>query len=101
MAELIATIMPSMEVIRMVSSGTEAVMSAIRVARDYTNREYIIKFRGCLQFLRRITKEYGALLIFDEVITGFRLSCGGAQGVLQTHGGEYETDCPGCSQNLW
>ena len=156
-AELIADIMPSMEMTRMVSSGTEAVMSAIRLARGYTGREYIIKFRGCyhghsdgllvkagsgaltqavpdsagvpagytkytliaeynneasvkrlfeeyrdkiaavviepvaanmgvvppkegfLNFVRDITKTYGALLIFDEVITGFRLALGGAQ----------------------
>lgn len=156
-AMLIREMMPSMEMTRMVSSGTEAVMSAIRVARGYTGRNYIIKFRGCyhghsdgllvkagsgaltqgqpdslgvpadytkntlvaeynnqasvkvlfeqygseiaaivvepvagnmgvvlpepgfLEFLRDITKQYGALLIFDEVITGFRLSPGGAQ----------------------
>ena len=47
MAELIAELMPSMEVSRMVNSGTEAVMSAIRVARGYTGRDYIIKFKGC------------------------------------------------------
>ncbi|MDD6069587.1 MAG: glutamate-1-semialdehyde 2,1-aminomutase [Clostridiales bacterium] len=156
-AMLIREMMPSMEMTRMVSSGTEAVMSAIRVARGYTGRNYIIKFRGCyhghsdgllvkagsgaltqgqpdslgvpadytkntlvaeynnqasvkalfeqygseiaaivvepvaanmgvvlpepgfLEFLRDITKRYGALLIFDEVITGFRLAPGGAQ----------------------
>lgn len=156
-AELISELMPSMEMSRMVNSGTEAVMSAIRLARGYTERDYIIKFRGCyhghsdgllvkagsgaltqsvpdsagvpkgytqytliaeyndedsvrklfeeykgkiaaivvepvaanmgvvlpkegfLQFLRNITNENGALLIFDEVITGFRLSLGGAQ----------------------
>lgn len=157
LAELIRACMPSMEVSRLVSSGTEAVMSAIRVARGYTGRDMIVKFRGCyhghsdgllvkagsgamtqsvpdsrgvpadytkntlvaeynhpesverlfeeygdkiaavivepvaanmgvvlpepgfLEFLREITKEKGALLIFDEVITGFRLSLGGAQ----------------------
>ena len=141
----------------MVSSGTEAVMSAIRTARGYTGRDKIVKFKGCyhghsdgllvkagsaalttsvpdsagvpedytkhtlvalyndresveklfqanpkeiaavivepvaanmgvvlpeagfLEFLREITKQYGALLIFDEVITGFRLALGGAQ----------------------
>ena len=156
-AMLIREMMPSMEMTRMVSSGTEAVMSAIRVARGYTGRNYIIKFRGCyhghsdgllvkagsgaltqgqpdslgvpadytkntlvaeynnqvsvkalfeqygseiaaivvepvaanmgvvlpesgfLEFLQDITKQYGALLIFDEVITGFRLAPGGAQ----------------------
>jgi len=47
MAELIRKIMPSMEVVRMVNSGTEATMSAIRLARAYTGREKIIKFEGC------------------------------------------------------
>ena len=157
MAELLAELVPSMEGSRLVSSGTEATMSAIRVARGYTRRDKIIKFRGCyhghsdgllvkagsaalttsvpdsagvpadytkntlvaeynnresvrelfeanpdsiaaiivepvaanmgvvlpqdgfLAFLREITSEYGALLIFDEVITGFRLALGGAQ----------------------
>lgn len=157
LAELIAELVPSMEVNRLVSSGTEAVMSAIRTARGYTRRDKIIKFKGCyhghsdgllvkagsaalttsvpdsagvpldytkhtlsalyndkssveklfrenpdqiaavvvepvaanmgvvlpkpgfLEFLREITKRYGALLIFDEVITGFRLALGGAQ----------------------
>ena len=156
-AELINECIPSMEVSRLVSSGTEAVMSAIRVARGYTKRDKIIKFKGCyhghsdgllvkagsaalttavpdssgvpsdytkntlvalyndkksveelfskykeeiaavivepvaanmgvvlpeddfLHFLRDITKSNGSLLIFDEVITGFRLSLGGAQ----------------------
>lgn len=156
-AELISGMMPSMQMIRMVNSGTEAVMSAIRVARGYTKKEYIIKFKGCyhghsdgllvkagsgvimqsvpdsagvpsgytqytlianyndaesverlfdeykgkiaavvvepvaanmgvvppkkgfLEFLRKITEENDSLLIFDEVITGFRLSIGGAQ----------------------
>ena len=157
LAEMVQEIMPSMEMMRLVNSGTEAVMSAIRVARGYTGRDKIIKFRGCyhghsdgllvkagsaalttsvpdsagvpadytkntlvaeyndcdsvkelfdnnkdeiaavivepvaanmgvvlprhgfLEFLRDITKENGSLLIFDEVITGFRLSIGGAQ----------------------
>lgn len=157
MAELLAKLVPSMEVSRLVSSGTEATMSAIRVARGFTGRDKIIKFRGCyhghsdgllvkagsaalttsvpdsagvpadftkhtlvaeynnpssvealfaanpkdiaavivepvaanmgvvlpkqgfLSFLREITERYGALLIFDEVITGFRLALGGAQ----------------------
>lgn len=156
-AMLIRKMMPSMALTRMVSSGTEAVMSAIRTARGFTGRDYIVKFRGCyhghsdgllvkagsgaltggqpdslgvpadftkytlvaeynseesvenifknfadkiaavvvepvaanmgvvppkegfLQFLRNITDKYGSLLIFDEVITGFRLSTGGAQ----------------------
>ena len=157
MAELIIEMVPSIQKVRMVSSGTEATMSAIRLARGYTGREAILKFagnyhghgdsfliqagsgaitlglpnspgvtmgtardtviaeynnlesvraifrekgdqiaaiivepvsgnmgcvppsEGFLQGLSDITKEYGALLIFDEVITGFRLAKGGAQ----------------------
>ncbi len=157
LAHLIRKHIPSMELLRLVNSGTEAVMSAVRAARGYTGRDKIVKFEGCyhghsddllvkagsglltnsipdsagvpgsctentllaaynnkqsveklfekygediaciivepcaanmgvvppqdgfLQFLRNITKEYGSLLIFDEVITGFRLSLGGAQ----------------------
>ena len=158
MAELICSLVPSMEMVRMVNSGTEAVMSAIRAARGFTGRSKIVKFAGCyhghsdsmlvkagsgvmtagipdsagvpegctrdtltavyndlqsvedifgacgseiaavivepvaanmgvvlpeegfLTGLRRICDENGALLIFDEVITGFRLSLSGAQG---------------------
>lgn len=158
LAQLISELMPSIEMSRLVNSGTEAVMSAIRAARGFTGRDMIIKFRGCyhghsdamlvkagsgaltqsvpdslgvpsdvtkntlvadyneeesvaclfskykdqiaavivepvaanmgvvlpddgfLPFLRNITREHGALLIFDEVITGFRLGLGGAQG---------------------
>lgn len=157
LAELIKKCVPSMQMMRLVSSGTEAVMSAVRVARGFTRRDKIIKFIGCyhghsdgllmkagsgvltgaipnsagvpkdyakytllaqyndensvrklmeeygneiacivvepvaanmgvvlpkpgfLKFLREITEKYGALLIFDEVITGFRLALGGAQ----------------------
>ncbi len=157
LAKLIAELVPGIEVSRLVSSGTEAVMSAVSVARGYTKRDKIIKFKGCyhghsdgllvkagsaalttsvpdsagvpadytkntlvaqyndrtsveelfaankgeiaavivepvaanmgvvlpdkgfLEFLREITERCGALLIFDEVITGFRLSLGGAQ----------------------
>lgn len=157
LAALIRDCIPSMELVRMVNSGTEATMSAIRAARGYTGRDKIIKFKGCyhghsdgllvqagsaaltqsvpdssgvpaafaqqtlialfndrdsvrelfdnnkdqiaalivepvaanmgvvppgegfLQFLREITEENGAVLIFDEVITGFRLGIGGAQ----------------------
>lgn len=157
MAERIVKMMPSVEKVRMVNSGTEATMSAIRLARGYTGRELIIKFAGCyhghgdsflikagsgaitlglpdspgvtkstakdtltadynnlesvkalfeqhkdqiaalivepvagnmgvvppakgfLEGLRELTTEHGALLIFDEVITGFRLAKGGAQ----------------------
>lgn len=158
MAKLICETVPSIDMVRMVNSGTEAVMSAIRVARGYTKRDKIIKFNGCyhghsdgllvragsgvmssgipdsagvpasvtsdtltaeynsldsvqalfdcfgeeiaaiivepvaanmgvvlpqpgfLQDLRDICDRYGSLLIFDEVITGFRLSLTGAQG---------------------
>ncbi|MFA5045191.1 MAG: glutamate-1-semialdehyde 2,1-aminomutase [Paludibacter sp.] len=157
MAELIVSMVPSIEMVRMVSSGTEATMSAIRLARGVTGRNKILKFAGCyhghgdsflikagsgaltlglpdspgvpesiardtltanyndivsvekvfaefgkeiaaiivepvaanmgvvlpekgfLEGLRTITEKQGALLIFDEVITGFRLSPGGAQ----------------------
>lgn len=158
MAELICGMVPSVEMVRMVNSGTEAVMSAIRAARGYTGRDKIIKFNGCyhghsdgllvragsgvmtagvpdslgvpadytkntltaeynnldsvrarfdecgsdiaavvvepvganmgtvlpaegfLQGLRDICDRNGAVLIFDEVITGFRLAPDGAQG---------------------
>jgi len=157
MAELIVEMVPSIEKVRMVNSGTEATMSAVRLARGYTRRECIVKFagnyhghgdsflikagsgaitlglpdspgvtsgiardtliaeynnlksvealflakgkdiaavivepvagnmgvvlpsEGFLQGLYNLTREYGALLIFDEVITGFRLAKGGAQ----------------------
>lgn len=157
LAQLIKKHIPSMEMLRLVNSGTEAVMSAIRAARGYTHRDKIVKFEGCyhghsdgllvkagsglltnsipdssgvpkgytdntllavyndkksveklfekygneiacivvepcaanmgvvppkdgfLQFLRDITHKYKSILIFDEVITGFRLSLGGAQ----------------------
>jgi glutamate-1-semialdehyde 2,1-aminomutase len=155
LAEEISKLIPSMEMMRMVSSGTEATMSALRLARGYTGRSKLIKFignyhghndaflaaagsaaatvpgtpgvpeeivrhtllaqyndldavrahfeasgdeiacvivepmagnmglvlpvDGFLQGLRDLCTEYGALLIFDEVITGFRLAPGGAQ----------------------
>ncbi|MDF2523146.1 MAG: glutamate-semialdehyde--aminomutase [Clostridiales bacterium] len=158
LAEIICDAVPSVEMVRMVSSGTEAVMSAIRLARGCTKRDKILKFEGCyhghsdgllvkagsgalttgvpdsagvpadyarntltasyndceeleavfkehgeglaavivepvagnmgvvppkvefLKLLRELTQNYGALLIFDEVITGFRMSFSGAQG---------------------
>ncbi len=157
MAEKVRSIVPSMELLRMVSSGTEATMSAIRLARGYTGRDKIIKFEGCyhghadsllvkagsgaltlgvptspgvpadlaqhtitLQFndpdmvrdtfkelgdqiaciivepvagnmncvppipgfletLREVCDQYDSVLIFDEVMTGFRVALGGAQ----------------------
>lgn len=47
LAELVATCMPSVEMVRFVSSGTEATMSAIRLARGYTGKKYVVKFEGC------------------------------------------------------
>lgn len=159
MAELICELAPSIEMVRLVNSGTEATMSAIRVARGFTGRDLVVKFAGCyhghvdsllvkagsgvatlgisdsggvpeafssttiplpfnsfavleecfanhggkiacvivepvvgnmgcvpprpgyLEALREITAKHGALLIFDEVMTGFRVSLGGAQGL--------------------
>lgn len=157
LAELVLKAYPSMDKVRMVNSGTEATMSAIRVARGFTGRDKIIKFEGCyhghadgllvkagsgattfgvpdspgvpksyakntitlpfndinalrtvirnewkslacviiepvvgnigcvlpkpgfLESLRKLTKDHGIVLIFDEVMTGFRVSYGGAQ----------------------
>jgi glutamate-1-semialdehyde 2,1-aminomutase len=159
LAELIIDAVPSIEMLRLVNSGTEATMSALRVARGFTGRELTLKFEGCyhghvdsllvkagsglatlslpdtvgvprafsdttvavpfndldrvedafrasgdriaavivepvagnmgcvppqpgfLEGLRHVTERYGALLIFDEVMTGFRLSRSGAQGL--------------------
>ena len=159
LAELAIEALPSVEMVRFVNSGTEATMSAIRLARGFTGRDKIIKFQGCyhghadmllakagsgvasfglpdsqgvpaavtqhtltvpynnlaaveeifaqfpndiaavivepiagnmgvvppqsefLPGLRRLTKQHDALLIFDEVITGFRVGFGGAQSV--------------------
>jgi glutamate-1-semialdehyde 2,1-aminomutase len=144
LARLITEAVPSIEQVRLTNSGTEAVMSAVRVARAYTNKNKIIKFSGSyhghvdylldslgvpkdftkhtiilpfndieavkktakkyqkdlaaiiveplaancgvilpkadfLQGLRRVADRYNIVLVFDEVITGFRLSYGGAQ----------------------
>ncbi|GBG55457.1 glutamate-1-semialdehyde 2,1-aminomutase [Sporomusaceae bacterium FL31] len=159
LAKLINELVPSMELIRMVNSGTEATMSVLRLARAYTKRNKIIKFAGCyhghhdsllvkagsgattlgvpdspgvpesiagntitvafnnieelqsvfsehgqdiaaviiepvagnmglvlpkqgyLAQVRKVTEQYGALLIFDEVMCGFRVALGGAQAV--------------------
>jgi glutamate-1-semialdehyde 2,1-aminomutase len=161
LAERVQSLMPAIEMLRFVNSGTEATMSALRLARAYTQRNKIIKFEGCyhghadlllvqagsgvatlglpdspgvppatvqdtlvaryndldsvaglfqrypgeiaavivepvagnmgvvppgddfLPGLRRITQENGALLIFDEVMTGFRVHPGGAQALYQ------------------
>src|SRR6202140_2543754 len=98
LATLITRAIPFIEKIRFVSSGTEATMSAVRLARGVTKRDFILKFEGCyhgpanmggvppapgfLAGLRDITKKNGALLIIDEVITGFRLHNGAAQQLL-------------------
>jgi glutamate-1-semialdehyde 2,1-aminomutase len=159
MADRVCELVPSMELVRMVSSGTEATMSAIRLARGFTGRDKIVKFEGCyhghsdsllvkagsgmltlgepsspgvpaslaehtltlsynnseqvrdafkqygdeiaaiivepvagnmncippqagfLQTLREVCDQSGAVLIFDEVMTGFRVALGGAQAV--------------------
>ena len=159
MADLVCKLVPSMDMVRMVSSGTEATMSAIRLARGYTGRDKIIKFEGCyhghsdsllvkagsgaltlgepsspgvpaslaehtitldfndldqvktclaevgeqvaciivepvagnmncipplpgfLEGLRASCDEHGVVLIFDEVMTGFRVALGGVQGL--------------------
>ena len=129
LAERIVSMVPSIEQVRLVSSGTEAAMSAIRLARAATGKDTLIKLEGCyhghsdallapfndldeiaslfeanegtvaalivepvpanmgvvppddgyLEGLRLLCDEHGALLIFDEVITGFRIARGGAQ----------------------
>ncbi|WAK02625.1 glutamate-1-semialdehyde 2,1-aminomutase [Methylobacter sp. YRD-M1] len=159
MAERVAELVPSIDLVRMVSSGTEATMSAIRLARGYTGRDKIVKFEGCyhghsdsllvkagsgaltlgvpsspgvpaafaentitlayndsdavkalfadigeqiaciivepvagnmncippvpgfLETLRQVCDQYGSVLIFDEVMTGFRVGLHGAQGL--------------------
>ncbi|MFO1375266.1 MAG: glutamate-1-semialdehyde 2,1-aminomutase [Agitococcus sp.] len=159
MADRVCELMPSMDMVRMVSSGTEATMSAIRLARGYTKRDKLLKFEGCyhghadsllvkagsglltlgvptslgvpadlaqhtltlpynnidalqqlfaqlgheiacvivepvagnmncvppsrefLQTMRDLCTQYGAVLIFDEVMTGFRVALGGAQAL--------------------
>ncbi len=113
LAEEICAAVPSIEKVRLVSSGTEAAMSAVRLARGFTGRGRILKFAGCYHghadtlltdtdavvcpfndadavsaAVERHGEELagidlcdasGALLVFDEVITGFRIARGGAQ----------------------
>ncbi len=119
LAEMVEEIIPSIQKLRLVSSGTEATMSAIRLARAFTGRTKLVKFDGCYHGhsdgllvkagsgvatlalpdsagvppgfaretltarLREITRQNGSLLIFDEVITGFRVSRGGAQEIFR------------------
>lgn len=161
MAKRVCALMPSIEMVRMVNSGTEATMSAIRLARGFTGRDLIVKFEGCyhghadsllvkagsgaltlgvpsspgvpagtasntltlpfnqleplealfrekgdqiaaiivepvagnmnfippvegfLEALRRVCDAHGSILIFDEVMTGFRVALGGAQSVFK------------------
>jgi glutamate-1-semialdehyde 2,1-aminomutase len=170
LAELVQRCFPSIEMLRFVSSGTEACMSAIRLARGFTGRPFVIKFEGCyhghsdamlvkagsgvatfgipgsagvpdetamhtlalpfndlrvveaafashpdliacvivepvvgnagtivpangyLAGLRELTRKHGALLIFDEVMTGFRLARGGAQELYGIASGEAAPD---------
>jgi glutamate-1-semialdehyde 2,1-aminomutase len=170
LARLISDALPSVEMVRLVNSGTEATMSAVRLARAYTGRTKVVKFEGCyhghadgllaragsglatlalpdspgvppsyaqetlvlpyndleavemafqahgdgiaaiivepvaanmgvvppepgfLEGLRRLTRAYGSLLIFDEVVTGFRLCYGGAQTL---YGVEPDITCLG------
>jgi glutamate-1-semialdehyde 2,1-aminomutase len=160
MAELLKRLMPGLELVRLVSSGTEATMTALRLARGYTGRSLIVKFEGCyhghadsllvkagsgaltlgapdsagvpaeiasrtlvlpyndsgalqrtfgengkaiaavivepvagnmnmvvpdrsfLELTRRLCSEHGVVLIFDEVMTGFRVALGGAQSIF-------------------
>jgi glutamate-1-semialdehyde 2,1-aminomutase len=164
LAELVCAAVPSIEMVRLVSSGTEAAMSALRLARGFTGRNKVIKFAGCyhghvdsllvqagssattlgvpnspgvprgatadtlsleyndtqavadafrahgdaiaavllepvagnmglvwptrefLRELRRLTQHHGALLVYDEVMTGFRLAYGGAQQLFHDLG---------------
>jgi len=101
LGELVVGALPSVEMVRFVNSGTEATMSAVRLARAATGRSCVVKFLGCyhghvdsllagnmgfvppdpgfLEGLRSLCDENGSLLIFDEVMTGFRVAWGGYQ----------------------
>src|SRR5947199_29363 len=103
LAEWITSRLSWVEMLRFVSSGTEAVMSALRVARAATKRNRILKFEGCyhghseplpanyglliqrrefIDEVMKLARANGALVIFDEVISGFRVALGGMTQVL-------------------
>ena len=76
-AEKLCSLVPTLERVRLVSSGTEAVMTALRIARGVTGRKRIVKFDGCYHGHSDsvlVSDRCGALLIFDEVIDGFRFN---------------------------
>merc|ERR1719310_2386891 len=99
LAKMVIDAVPSVDMVRFTNSGTEACMGVLRLMRAYTKREKVIKVEVCgvilepvvgnsgfivpdkefLEGLRELTTKYGALLVFDEVMTGFRISYGGAQ----------------------
>jgi glutamate-1-semialdehyde 2,1-aminomutase len=183
LAQLVIEMVPSIEMVRMVNSGTEATMSAIRVARGFTGRNGIVKFAGCyhghvdsllvaagsaaltlgcpsspgvpagatadtlvlpyndceslkaafqkngdqlaavilepvvgnmgcviptpefLSLLRSLCTQHGTVLIFDEVMTGFRVAAGGAQQLVRHHARHDDTGknhrCRHAGRRLW
>src|SRR5918996_1095206 len=78
LAELIAEVVPCAEMTRLVTTGAEATMNAIRLARAFTNKGLVLPEKEYLNDVRKITQENDVILIFDEVVTGFRLALGGA-----------------------